>query len=578
MTIFTDGLVQIPRRNLLDDVVTGQWDAAKTSAEYAWFHNPTTAIRRMNELANAEQGDIIQPAYPAYGVQEVRAEPATPLIDAKTARQQVAEAGLSLQIDDEGIRRGALDILMERKQAERQRQIVLDGAPGSTVPLQFLAGFGASIIDPINIASAFIPFVGQAKVASMLERAGASTAARFGARARIGAINGAGGAAVVEPLILAAAQQDQSDYSFRESLLNVAFGSILGGGLHGVGGRIHDLRRGSLLDDAPPTGSPTGSDAAKSFRTSLAEAIARGGDDDPMLALRSSLERGIEADRGEILRAAQVQAREEVLPDIRAQIEDRVGGRIPDVADVRAEIVQTKRQIDGLDATFREKAKEFQGQGMSRKQAESASRKAIADDRQQLESRQQELTDRLDTNKQSEIARQELGSLARGETPERYRPAIDQRAKEIADGFNLSGTARGVAEAAPWHIRDAALRAAIAQNVSGRDVDVNAIFDLSDPMKRQAALDQLKQPPSLKIDADGSSASARADVLSRGEDGTSLVDAQRMLDEEMALTDAAAKNAGIDATPYIRAADDIVADAETFAAAYRAAAICSLRN
>jgi len=187
MTLFTDGLVIRRDRNLLDDVVTGQFDAAEAAFDQAMFENPTSAARRIGELNRAEQGDVISPAYPAYGIPERRAEPETPMLTAEQARARIKEEGLDLTVDDAGIRAGALDILIERKREETKRKFILDNAPASTVPVQLLAGFAASALDPINVASAFVPVVGEARYASMLARAGQSVAARAAVRAQVGA-------------------------------------------------------------------------------------------------------------------------------------------------------------------------------------------------------------------------------------------------------------------------------------------------------------------------------------------------------------------------------------------------------
>lgn len=171
MTIYTEGLIVNPTRNLLDDVVTGQLDAAEAAFDQTLFENPTNAVRRINELTEAQEGRITQQAHPAWNIPEVRSEPETPLLTAEEARQRVADSGLDISIDDAGIRSGALDIIMRRKREEAERQFVLQNAPGSTVTLQVLASFAGSVIDPINLASAFIPVVGEARYAAALGRA-----------------------------------------------------------------------------------------------------------------------------------------------------------------------------------------------------------------------------------------------------------------------------------------------------------------------------------------------------------------------------------------------------------------------
>lgn len=576
MTIWTDGLITRPGRNILDDVVTGQFDAAEAAFDQAWFDNPTTSARRISELTDAEQGAVISPAYPAYGIKERRGDPATPLLTPDEARARVKESGLDISIPDTGIRQGALDILIERNQAQRERQLVLENAPLSTVPVQLLAGFAASAVDPINIASAFIPFVGEARYASMLASA-SGRIGRFAVRARVGAIQGAAGAALVEPLPLLAAQQDQTDYGLSDTLLNIAFGGVLGGGLHGVGGVISDARRGSLLSDTAAQVAAESAPGVTARRSPLSRALETG-DDEPMVALRESLERGIESDRLQIAASARRQAHEELAPAIRQELEQVAAGRLPNVADLRAEAAAVDRRLSEVGDTYRVRAKEYQQQGMSRQQAETAARDAIATERAGLVQRQEEISEALRGNQQAEMARGALARLDKGELPEQFSQRVFDRADEIARGFDIRPAFRAVAESAPWYTRQSALKSAVAQAVTGRDVDVGAIFDLNDPALRFNALERLKQPQPRSTGEDGRIASAEADESLRLADQDELAAVEQQLADEQALTDEMADQAGVDVAPITREADQLQRDAETYAAAYRAAAVCQLRT
>jgi len=579
MTLFTEGLVVRRDRNLLDDVVTDQFDAAEAAWDQQAFENPVAAARRLAQLDEAEQGRVVRPAMTARGYTSpaVRAEPETPLLTAEQARARIKEEGLDLTVDDAGIRAGALDILIERKREETKRKFILDNAPASTVPVQLLAGFAASVLDPINVASAFVPIVGEARYASMLARAGQSVAARAAVRAQVGAVEGAVGAAMLEPLILYASARDQADYDLTNSLLNVAFGSALGGGLHSAGGLIGDLRRGNLLD-AVKVEAPEVAPSVTATPRAAAQEFALRVDENPMLALRDSLERGIAADRVRLAEDAGRQAREALIPEIRAELSDVAAGRLPNVRDLRTEQAAVQRTLDTLDDTFKARAKEFQGQRMSRKQAERAARDAIAEERQRLNERKAELESATDVNRQAEIARGELNALQRGEIPQRYQERIAAETNRIASGFDLRQTARAKAEAAPWQVRETALRAAVAQSVTGRPVNVEAIFDLADPAKRAAALQRIKEPVETVADPEGEIAGYAADETAKMLDGTDLPGAQKMLEDELALTEEIAAQAGLDVAPYLRDANVLAADAETYAAAYRAAAICQLRT
>ncbi|OTH76959.1 hypothetical protein CAZ14_35780, partial [Pseudomonas aeruginosa] len=144
-------------------------------------------------------------------VVQPRLEPDTPLLSAEDARARVAESGLDIKVPDQGIRQGALDILIDRHRAQAARQQIMARAGSGTMPAQIAASLGASLLDPLNIASAFVPVVGEARYANLLARA-ASPLGRAGVRAGVGALEGAVGAAIIEPLPLLAASQDQTDH------------------------------------------------------------------------------------------------------------------------------------------------------------------------------------------------------------------------------------------------------------------------------------------------------------------------------------------------------------------------------
>lgn len=191
-------------------------------------------------------------------------------LSADEARARVKAAGLdgALTIGDQGITEPALDILIERKRTERKRQDILGRSPGG-IGLEaagLAVQFGASLLDPANVALSFVPVVGPARYARWLAAAGEGAmgaAGRAGIRAGVGAVEGAVGAAAIEPWIYQGQVEQQADYSGVDSLYNIAFGGLFGGGLHVIGGAGVDLYRWSrgrpLLDsvaNAPDLSPP----------------------------------------------------------------------------------------------------------------------------------------------------------------------------------------------------------------------------------------------------------------------------------------------------------------------------------
>jgi len=241
MAIFTDGLPN--RRNtLLDEYSTGLGETLGQVAKETLIRSPTLSTYRAGELYNAgltEDAQVSLGAVPEGITYEAKK------VDAETARAKVKELNLKLTIPDDGIAQKALDILIERKQDEVRRQDIINRGPeGIAVGAAKLGtGFAASLLDPVNVASAFIPVVGEARYAYLLAQAG-STASRIAPRLAVGAVEGLVGAALVEPIIYASAKYEQADYTMMDSALNIAFGGVFGGGLHVAGGSGADLYRG----------------------------------------------------------------------------------------------------------------------------------------------------------------------------------------------------------------------------------------------------------------------------------------------------------------------------------------------
>ena len=178
------------------------------------------------------------------------------ILDANSARAQLDDAGLrdQLTVPDQGITQEALDILIRRKRTENRRAELFARSPGGFTrgTAKIATAIGTSIFDPINVASAFVPVVSQARYMQLL-RAQAGVIGRTGVRAGVGFVEGAAGAALVEPLILGVAQAEQADYDGVDSLLNIAFGGVFGGGLHAVGGLGYEAsRRLRGLEALPP--------------------------------------------------------------------------------------------------------------------------------------------------------------------------------------------------------------------------------------------------------------------------------------------------------------------------------------
>lgn len=144
-------------------------------------------------------------------------------------------------------------------QDEVARQAIIARAPDSILAgatAQTVLGFATAALDPVNLAASLVPVVGEARMASLLMGAG-SAGGRAAVRAGIGGAQGALGMGLLEPLNYALSQREQADWTMAQALKDIAFGGLLGGGLHMGGGAIADAWTGKYriaqtLENAPP--------------------------------------------------------------------------------------------------------------------------------------------------------------------------------------------------------------------------------------------------------------------------------------------------------------------------------------
>ena len=231
-----------------------------TTFEETLATNPLTQLWRWNELSSARAGDL-QPDfattdidgqatnlppryrfadYSVYGNRQRTREP--DVISEEDQEKLIKEQNLQKHLTPvEGETTEGLALRVKWKTEELRRKGILSNSDGdvSTFAAQLGVGLFASMLDPLNVASGFVPVVGAARYSQMLTRQ-ASTLGRFGTRTYVGAKEGLVGAAMIEPALLAATDATQYDYDLYDSFANLAFGTALGGGLHGLGGLAKD--------------------------------------------------------------------------------------------------------------------------------------------------------------------------------------------------------------------------------------------------------------------------------------------------------------------------------------------------
>jgi hypothetical protein len=251
MALFTDGWRLPPPRSVMDYPASFP-EAFGATVAGAIDDSPLSQLYGIAQLEQAKGVDYSQMA---GGDGFTDATPAAPpaMVPMAEAKARVKGAGLELKLaDGDGIAAPALDIMLDRARVRKERAVTLARGPSGVLPnaALFATGFLVGALDPINVASAFIPVVGEVRYARLLAGAGESLSERASIRAMTGAASGAVGQAAIEPIDWYAHTQDGRDFGMVDVLQNLMFGAALGGTLHTAGGAISDAirrRRGKEL-------------------------------------------------------------------------------------------------------------------------------------------------------------------------------------------------------------------------------------------------------------------------------------------------------------------------------------------
>ena len=163
------------------------------------------------------------------------------------AEAYLAERGLTpedVKLSSYGANRLVLETVAEYRIAEKKRQTAIAqiGGAGS-----FTGSLIGSAVDPVGLLLNFVPVVGQARYARMLGSAG-SALGRVGVRTAVGAAEGAVGSAIGETLVIAERNYTGGIYTTHDFMANIAFGTIVGAGMHGGIGAFREVTGTGLLE------------------------------------------------------------------------------------------------------------------------------------------------------------------------------------------------------------------------------------------------------------------------------------------------------------------------------------------
>ena len=220
-----------------DQYQTSLFESLGAVAKDNWNFNPVISLLTLKDIQTAKQESRIANIVPR---------------DKKLLNKEYKDLGLYFEQDEY---QSVVDIMVEKKKKEKERQsIMMRGPEGSWNPLsggfyvgaaKLAVGIGTSFLDPINIGASFVPIYGQLRFARSIAKAksmGVKSSKAFrNTRLKRGVAEGAVGATLIEPLVYGVAQRVQADYDIYDSFLNVAFGTVIGGGLHVGAGKLRDM-------------------------------------------------------------------------------------------------------------------------------------------------------------------------------------------------------------------------------------------------------------------------------------------------------------------------------------------------
>lgn len=314
-------------------------------------------------------------------VRDITEEP-EPLIDQNKLNDEFGHLGLSF---DKPTSRSYAEALAEGKKREIIREdVIARGPQGIGVgTLKFGAALVRSALDPVELASAFVPIVGQARYAGMVARLGTT-----GARVSRGMVEGSVGAAIIEVPTFALSKQQQLDYTMSDALASIALGGVLGGGLHAIGGKIGDL--------------------VSSRKPEVRESALRAAVAHMMEGKLPNVEPIFRFDEATF---SPIKSNAEIAKSLRDEVQEIASKELPKdrVSQIEQEIVAFERELDGIQADAIER--DLVSQGIDPKQAKAQAASIAKRQADEVQDRIDDAKRALDDHQASFKAKEELAKL-----------------------------------------------------------------------------------------------------------------------------------------------------------------------
>ena len=277
--------------------------------------------------------------------------------------EQYAPLGLFFKEDH---KRGYVDLVIKKRLDDIKKQDIISRGPKNVFAQgsYFISGLGGSFTDVINIGTSLIPVVGQARFLQMVGKYGKTSA-----RLRRGAIEGAVGNTLFEPVEFTMARAEQRDYGFMDSLYNISFGAVLGSGLNFGLGKIGDVYKkytgkDNIYNDIENAPIELKEDLVKysigrvlqGKRINAAEFLEQTKiERDRQLRIKHISEATLKANLGNVLDAdAQPKAKNiKAIKEFTEKLQQQIESNLPKAQ--RLELQKLKKQYDALEKKLQQK-------------------------------------------------------------------------------------------------------------------------------------------------------------------------------------------------------------------------------
>ena len=192
-------------------------------------------------VASFEETAISGPVFGGYLLNEVRKAGETGrLLSQEEAKAYIAAEGFTdIDVPEAGLTDAQAEMLVTLRRDRQEGEDVISRASGVA---NFVGSVGGGFADPAMGLLNFVPIVGASREAAIIARASARSGAlgRLGARAAVGAVEGAVGGVMSAPLTGLVKEGLGDDYTMEDALAEIGTSAVFGGAIQGGTGALAD--------------------------------------------------------------------------------------------------------------------------------------------------------------------------------------------------------------------------------------------------------------------------------------------------------------------------------------------------